>query len=229
MSTACGRVPSRSSAAVSVAVAGASRPFVRGQDGLATAGRMPALLVRREREKWGTRSLPIPRGLALVQALDVGVGVDASGVGFVDLPERGGVAEGDSVSALAQRLHGGHSGNAGIEDARGQGPGGLRRGDFDLAGIFGDILADICGRRRFDLRLAPEDSGEIGLSLATATEGDGGCGVDSVTGVLTLASGAESDRVGVAMGWRNSGESVVIRYCGPEGKVRVLSGTDSSQ
>jgi hypothetical protein len=43
----------------------------------------------------------------------------------------------------------------------------------------------------------------------------------SGTGVgskLVLTVGAESDMVGVAMGRRNMGESLVIRYCGPTGK-----------
>src|SRR5579872_4332586 len=102
--------------------------------------------------------------LAGVQALDVGVGVDANGVGLVGLPERGRVAERDSVSTLAERLHGGHCSYTGIEDARGQGAGGLRRGDLDLADILRSVLGSIPASVLRDLGLTPVDASEIGLA-----------------------------------------------------------------
>src|SRR5579872_5928072 len=113
--------------------------------------------------------------LAGVQALDVGVGVDANGVGLVGLPERGRVAERDSVSTLAERLHGGHCSYTGIEDARGRGAGGLCRGDLDLADILGSVLGSILRNipasvlRNFGL--TPVDASKIGLAGQSGRRG----------------------------------------------------------
>jgi hypothetical protein len=68
-----------------------------------------------------------------VQALDVGVGVEARAMGFVPLPERSGVAKGYSVSAFAQGLGIGEPSDTDIEDARRLCAGRPARCDLDVA------------------------------------------------------------------------------------------------
>src|ERR1022692_2403632 len=72
--------------------------------------------------------------LAAVQALDVRIGIDASGVGLVSLRERGRYPERHSVSAFAQGLHIRHPNDAHVYDARGQFTGRLGRRKLDHAG-----------------------------------------------------------------------------------------------
>src|SRR5713226_5537192 len=96
--------------------------------------------------------------LALVQALHVGVGVDAGGAGFVGFVELGGFGERDAVSEFAEGLGSGQAGDAGVEDAWGQGAG--RLGGGDLNHIFSDIFSDILSTRRLGFSwFTPEDAG----------------------------------------------------------------------
>jgi hypothetical protein len=69
-----------------------------------------------------------------MQALDVGIGVDARGMELVRLPERGRFSQRHSVSAFSQGLHICHSHDARIDDALGHFAGRLGRGQFDDAG-----------------------------------------------------------------------------------------------
>jgi hypothetical protein len=70
--------------------------------------------------------------------------------------------------------------------------------------------------------------------LGSPADEEDGSEVASVAEALRLAGGVESDREGVAMGWANSGEPEVIRYCGPTEKfvswaAVILASTSSKQ
>jgi len=138
-----------------------------------------------------------------MQALDIGIGVDARGMELVRLPERGRFSQSHSVSAFSQGLHICHSHDAGIEDALGHFAGRPGRGQFDDAGRRISVV-DGEQIRALDFRIG--DKGLIGDRGPTSGRlGMGG-------------SGASSERVGVAMGRANIGEPEVIRYWGPTAK-----------
>src|ERR1035438_7418164 len=100
-----------------------------------------------------------------MQALDVGIGVDARGVGVLRLPERGSVAKGYSVSTFAQRLGIRHSSNADIEDTRRQSVGRPGGSDLNIAGllIIVRFFVSLAAPFFFWSRGAQKDTGEMGL------------------------------------------------------------------
>src|SRR6266567_1982962 len=165
--------------------------------------------------------------LALVQALHVGVGVDARGVGLVGFPEVGCLAQRDAVSEFAQRLGSGH---AGVDDARGQRTGRLCRGDLD--DIFSNILTNrwltdfrLSGLRLTNFWLTPEDAGEIRLGKSRGGRG----WLRKRFGF----GGGETRRLrGERHGWRGDGAEEHWRIAGDQvlrthGEICVLSGADS--
>jgi hypothetical protein len=97
--------------------------------------------------------------LSAMQALDVGIGVEARGMELVRLPEQGRFSESHSVSAFAQGLHICHSHDACVDDALGHLAGSLGRGQFDHAG-HGISIVDGEEIRALDFRIG--DKGLIG-------------------------------------------------------------------
>ena len=147
-----------------------------------------------------------------LHSLDVVVGVDARGVARRGLPIPRRFCKSDSVTTQAQRCRVGYLYASCIDNAGRKIAlcdvllGGLAEADLDYADPRDPVVDG--GQRELALRVRRA----LKVSLTAAC-----------SAVVSLAGrsgrGRSSDKDGVAIGCAKSGESKVIRYCGPTAKL----------